>query len=346
MYQCQWRDVDELIYAGQGAYVYKAVLIDNIFDDISIIKDVLSNIAEVADTPCSNEDEVINAGIAADAIFVVNFSPISKRVIEKLDRCKIISRLGIGIDSVDIRAATKKGIMVTNVPDYCLDEVSDHAIAMMMCLERKLLLANSDVRETHQYRPSILKPIKGFKGSTLGIVGLGRIGKLSARKAIALGLNVIFYDPFIPADWQEESCSATKVEFTELMRLSDYIIIHAPHTPDNYHMINKNSLTLTQNKPIIINVGRGELVDIDALVWALKSGKIASAGLDLIEGGSSVDPNNEILKLENVLLSPHSAWYSEQSIKKLLKEASLSVRDALSGKIPANCVNMAMLREV
>ena len=319
--------------------MYRAVFIDHVFDDIGIIRNILSGVAEVFENHCATEDEAIRESRDADAVMIVNYSPVSRRIIEKLDRCKIISRLGIGIDAVDIAAATEKGILVTNVPDYCLNEVSDHALSMMLHLERKLSLADRSVRTSMQYRPQDLKPIKGLKGSTAGIIGLGRIGRLSAKKLSAFGMRAIFYDPFLPHDWQEDFWTAEKVDFDVLMRESDYIIIHAPSTPQNYHLINERSLALAAKAPIIVNVGRGELIDTNALISALKSGKISAAGLDVLEEADRLDPSSEILRLDNVLLSRHCAWYSENALVKLQTTAATSVLDALSGKIPKNCVN-------
>ncbi len=129
---------------------------------------------------------------------VVNYAPVSRRLIETLDRCRVISRFGIGVDAVDIAAASQKGIPVTNVPDYCLDEVSDHAVAMLLHLERRLSQADASVRASLRYRPQDVKPIRGLTGAVAGIIGLGRIGRLTARKLAAFGMRVIFYDPFVP----------------------------------------------------------------------------------------------------------------------------------------------------
>jgi D-3-phosphoglycerate dehydrogenase len=325
--------------------MYRAVFLDHVFDDIGIIRSILSGVAEVFENQCTTEDEAIRVTHDADAVMVVNYSPVSRRIIERLDRCRIISRFGIGIDAVDVSAATEKGILVTNVPDYCLDEVSDHAIAMMLHLERKLSLADASVRASLKYRPQDLKPIKGLNGSTAGIIGLGRIGRLTAKKLSAFGMRILFFDPFLQNDWREDSWTAQKVDFDTLMRESDHIIIHAPATPQSYHCINERSLALAQRAPIIVNVGRGELIDTNALVSALKSGRISAAGLDVLEEADCLDSSSEIVKLDCVLLSPHSAWYSEKALVKLQTIAATSVREALSGKMPSNCVNPNVSRQ-
>ncbi len=323
--------------------MYRAVFVDHVFDDIRIIRDTLSGVAGVFEHQCTTEEEAIEATHDADAVMVVNYSPISRRLIERLERCRIIARFGIGVDAVDITAATGKRILVTNVPDYCLDEVSDHAIAIMLCLERKLFLADRVVRTTLEHRPQELKPIKGLTGSTAGIIGLGRIGKLSARKLHAFGMKVVFYDPFIPQDWKEDSWTAKKVGLEELMRDSDHILVHAPLTPQNYHLLDERVLALARKAPCIVNVGRGELVDTAALVAALKSGRVSAAGLDVLEEAPHLDSSSEIFKLDNMLLSPHAAWYSERALVKLQTGAAACVLDALTGKIPPNCVNRAAL---
>jgi D-3-phosphoglycerate dehydrogenase len=323
--------------------MYKVVFVDHVFDDIDIVREILSGVAEVLEYQCVGEAEAMSVTRDADAVMVVNFTPVSKIIIRNLQKCKIISRFGIGIDSVDLGEASAKGIYVTNVPDYCIDEVSDHAIAMMMHLERKLGLADRYVREMLRYRPQRLRPIKGLRNATAGIIGFGRIGRLTAGKLLAFGMEVVFYDPFLPEDIPMGEGIARKAGLEKLMAQSDYIIIHAPYTGDNYHLIDGQMLAFAQKAPIIINVGRGELIDIDALVTFMKSGAVSAAGLDVLEDADPIDPGSEILRLDNVLLSPHSAWLSEKALKKLQTAGATAVLQALRGEIPQNCVNRGML---
>jgi D-3-phosphoglycerate dehydrogenase len=317
----------------------RAVFLDHVFDDISAVRGILEGVAEVVESQCGTEEQAIEAARGADALLVVNYAPVSRRVIETLDRCRIISRFGIGVDAVDIAAATGKGIAVTNVPDYCLDEVSDHAVAMLLHLERRLSRADASVRAALRYRPQDLKPIRGLTGAVAGIIGLGRIGRLTARKLAAFGMQVIFFDPFVAGDCRGEGWEARKVELETLVRESDAIIIHAPATPESHHCIDGRTLSLARRAPILVNVGRGELVDTTALVAAVRSGKVSAAGLDVLEEADRLSPTAEVLHTDGILLSPHSAWYSEKALARLQATAATSVREALSGRIPLHCVN-------
>jgi len=317
----------------------RAVFLDHVFDDVSVVREILGGVAEVVERQCTTEDEAVSVVRGADAVLVVNYAPVSLRVIEAMDRCRIISRFGIGVDAVDIAAATQKGIPVTNVPDYCLDEVSDHAVAMLLHLERRLSQADAGVRAALRYRPQDLKPIRGLTGAVGGIIGLGRIGRLTARKLAAFGMQVIFFDPFVSGDWRGEGWAARKVDLDTLMRESDAIILHAPATAESRHCINRRTLGLARKAPIIVNVGRGELVDTAALVAAVRAGNVSAAGLDVLEDADRLEPSAEVLHVDRILLSPHSAWYSEKALTRLQAAAATSVREALSGKIPSHCIN-------
>ena len=254
-------------------------------NNIDIIRETLSGVADVFEYQCADEEEVMAVSREADALLVVNYAPITKKIIRNMRHCKIISRFGIGIDSVDQGEATAKGIYVTNVPDYCIDEVSDHAVALMMHLERKLKAADQLVRGALRYRPQDLRPIKGLRGATAGIVGFGRIGRLTAKKLFAFGMEVVYYDPYVFEDTPIGESIAHKASLEDLMAQSDYIIIHAPYTGGNYHLINEQTLEYVEKAPILINVGRGELVDTEALVRSLRIGAVSAAGLDVLEGG-------------------------------------------------------------
>jgi D-3-phosphoglycerate dehydrogenase len=323
----------------------KAVFTDHVFDNIDIIRETLSGVADVFEYQCTNDEEVMAVSRDADALLVVNYAPITQKIIRNMCHCKIISRFGIGIDSVDQGEASAKGIYVTNVPDYCIDEVSDHAVALMMHLERKLKAADHMVRETLRYRPQDLKPIKGLKGATAGIIGFGRIGRLTAKKLFAFGMKVIYYDPYVFGDTPIGESVARKASLEELMAQSDYIIIHAPYSGGNYHLINEQTLGYVEKAPILVNVGRGELVDTEALARSLRIGTVSAAGLDVLEGGEPIDTGSEIMQLDNVLFSPHSAWLSEKAFERLQAGGSRAVRQALIGEVPQNCVNLKMLEQ-
>ena len=323
--------------------MYKVVVTDHVFDNLDIQRGVLKDIAEVHEFQCETEDEVIAAAHDADAIMTTNYQYYTARVLESLKKCRVIVRTGIGVDSVDVPTATRLGIMVVNIPGYCLDEVSDHAVTLMLTLHRKIIFGDREVRESLRYRPKEMRPIKGLKDAHVGIIGFGRIARLSAKKLAAFGCDIQFYDPYVNADVKLDEVLAHKVSFETLMRTSDDILVHAPFTNENYHLLDDSAFEMAQNKPYIVNVGRGELIDNAALIRAIRSGKVSGAALDVSENADPFDPQDEILHAEGVLLTPHSAWYSERSLTLLQMTAAEETRRVLCGQIPLSLVNKEVL---
>lgn len=323
--------------------MYKVVVTDHVFDNLDIQREVLKDIAEVHEFQCETEDEVIAAAHDADAIMTTNYQYYTARVLESLKKCRVIVRTGIGVDSVDVPTATRLGIMVVNIPGYCLDEVSDHAVALMLTLHRKIIAGDREVRTSLRYRPKEMRPIKGLKDTLVGIIGFGRIARLSAMKLVPFGCRIQFYDPYVNTDVELDGVTACKVSFEILMQTSDDILVHAPFTCENYHLLNDSALEMAQNKPYIVNVGRGELVDNAALIHAIRSGRVSGAGLDVSENADPFDPRDEILRTEGVLLTPHSAWYSERSFTLLQMTAAEETRRVLTGQMPLSLVNKEVL---
>jgi D-3-phosphoglycerate dehydrogenase len=323
--------------------MFKVVVTDHVFDNLDIQRGVLKDIAEVQEFQCETEDEVIAAAADADAVMTTNYQHYTARVLETLNKCRVIVRTGIGVDSVDVPAATRLGIMVVNIPSYCLDEVSDHAVTLMLSLHRKIMVGDQEVHTSLRYRPKEMRPIKGLKDTLVGIVGFGRIARLSAKKLAPFGCSIQFYDPYVDADVVLDGVTARKVSFETLMATSDDILVHAPYTSENYHLLGDSAFEMAQNKPYIVNVGRGELVDNAALIRAIRSGKVSGAGLDVSENADPFDPKDKILCTEGVLLTPHSAWYSERSFTLLQKTAAEETRRVLCGQIPLSLVNKEVL---
>lgn len=283
------------------------------------------------------EDEVIANCQDADGVLIGANEPFTKRVIESLHKCKVISRFGIGYDNVDVKAATEKGIAVSIVPDYCVNEVSDNAMAFILAFARKILpfiqavragqwkagtpLAIQIGRETHR-----------FQTQTLGIIGLGRIGKALTPKAQAFGLKVIAYDPYL-SQAQVEQLGVRLVQFEQLLRESDYISVHAPLTSETRHLINLEAFKKMKPTAYFINNARGGIVDEQALYTALSDRIIAGAGIDVTEP-EPPKAENPLLQLDNILITPHSAWFSQESVVEMRQRAVEAVVQVLQGGWP------------
>ncbi|MDI7276734.1 MAG: C-terminal binding protein [Anaerolineae bacterium] len=276
----------------------------------------------------------------ADAL-MVQFAPVNRQVIETLTRCRVISRYGIGVDMVDLEAATERGIMVANVPDYCIEEVSTATLAFLLCLNRHVISQDRAVRAgTWAYPPQEALPAR-LSDQVLGVVGLGQIGRAVARKASALQLRVQAHDPYVDAV-QVAGLRVTLIGLEELLRTSDYVSLHCPLTDETRHLIGAAELAVMKPTACLINMSRGPVVDQGALYEALASRTIAGAALDVLV--QEPPPADEpLLGLDNVILSPHSASMSERSVDQLRRETARNVVVALQGKKPRSVVNARAL---
>jgi len=257
-----------------------------------------------------------------------------------MTKCRIISRFGIGIDNVEIATATRKGIVVTKVPDYCIDEVSDHAMALLLAIVRKIPFANARVQAGEWQMPSVV-PIHRLRGTVLGLVGFGRIPQLLAPKAQAFGMRVIASDPYVHEEVMSRA-GVKRVEFAELVKTADYISIHAPLMPETNHLF--NAAVFSQMKPTayLVNTARGSVVDEVALAAALDKGQLAGAALDVVE--KEPPSGSPLLGRDNVILTPHTGFYSEESLAELQTKAAEEVVRVLSGEAPRNPVNPEVLK--
>jgi len=276
--------------------------------------------AELVNGRWLDEDELIEHTSDADAI--VCSGPIQRwtpRVIQTLTKCRILASLGIGYDSIHIETATQMGIAVTNIPDYCIDEVSGHAMALVLALGRKLFHIDKIVREHHinfvpprrQPIAEFLRPVFRFREQTVGILGMGKIGTATALKARGLGMRVVAYDPYV-LDEVMISHGVEPVGFDSLLEASDYLSIHAWLSDETRHMIGEEELRKMKPSAHIINTARGEIINQTALVSALQNGQIAGAGLD-VTTDDPIAPDNPMLSMLNVIFSGHTAWYSTTS---------------------------------
>jgi D-3-phosphoglycerate dehydrogenase len=277
----------------------------------------------------------------ADAV-LVTYAKVTADMIGQMTRCRIIARFGIGVDNVDIPAATKAGIVVTRVPDYCIDEVSDHTMALLLALARKIPFANSRAHAGHWEMPAVV-PIYRLRGSVLGLVGFGRIPQLVAPKAKAFGLKVISYDPLVSQETMNRA-GVEKVEFSELVSVSDHISIHAPLVPETDHLFNASVFCKMKPTAYLINTARGPIVDEQALAQALDRGHLAGAALDVL---SHEPPSaSPLFGRENVILTPHMSFYSAESLIDLQRKAAEEVVRVLSGDAPLNPLNPEALQSI
>ena len=287
----------------------------------------------------TNED-LFPAIADADGL-LVQWAKITRPVINRLTRCKVISRYGIGVDMVDLEAASERGILVCNVPDYCIEEVSTHTITCLLALNRRLLIHHGHVRAGKWGGPPGGAPAR-LSRQVLGIVGLGNIGREVARKTAALGLRILGYDPYLPP----EKAVTLGVELTSLEDLlcqADYVSLHCPLTEETRHLIGAAQLALMKPTAYLINMARGPVVDQTALTQALSTGTIQGAALDVLEQEPPA-AEEPLLKLGNVILTPHIASWSGDAIIQLRRDTARNVVLALTGQLPRSIVNRKSLR--
>ncbi|MEM2001733.1 MAG: C-terminal binding protein [Candidatus Methanomethylicaceae archaeon] len=318
---------------------WTVVITDYNYPDLHIEETELANWeARVVPAQCRTPEEVLSVAEEADAI-ISQYAPITRKVIRGLKRCKVIGRYGIGVDNIDVDAATEAGIAVINVPSYCEEEVSDHVMAFLLAWARRVVHYTREV-EHGAWDWKTGRPIYRLQGQTLGLLGFGKIARLVARKAKVFGFKIIACDPYVP-DEIFTAEGVQKVEFDQLLKESDFLSIHVPLTPETRHLINSTTLSKMKPTACLINTARGGIVDKEALYQALKAGKLAGACLDVIEP-EPPDPNDPLLRLPQVLWSPHVAWYSEGSLLELRTKLARDVGRALHGLMPTGLVNRSL----
>ncbi len=321
---------------------YRVVILDTISPDTKVEEETLKDInADLFLSPSPDEDITIQYVSDADAL-VQDAAPVTEEILGAAKRCKIVAELGIGVNNIDIPAATKRGIYVTNVPDFCFDEVSDHTIALMLALVRKINVFDRKVRRG-QWGLGEVKPMFRLKGQTYGVFGFGNIGRATAKKAQAFGFKVIATDPFVSLE-EAKKLRVEMVDFNMLLQISDVISIHAPLLESTRHVFNAETIGKMRDTAYLVNVARGGLVDQKALHNALKSKRIAGAALDVME--KEPPPAMEpLLALDNVIITPHAAYYSETSYIEVRKKALEEVVRVLKGGQPKNWLNRKEMSE-
>jgi D-3-phosphoglycerate dehydrogenase len=312
---------------------YRVVITDCDQGSIEEEKDEFAKIgSELILAQVQEERELIRACREADGL-LNQYAPLTRRVLENLPNCKVVSRYGVGVDSVDLKAATDLGIIVANVPDYCMDEVADQTVSMLLGLIRKTAFFDQKVKSGQwDFRQGI--PIYRTRGKTLGLIGCGKIGLEVAKRISAFGLRVIAFDPYIEKPHEVIELK----DIDTVLKESDFISIHCPLNDSTRHLIGDEAFKKMEKRPILINTSRGPIIDEKALIQALKEGLISGAGLDVLEK-EPPDSQNPLLKMENVILTPHVSFYSVESISELKRRTAKNVADVLTGRWPRSVVN-------
>ncbi len=316
----------------------KVVLTDYVWESLDVEKKTLEDLADLVALQTKKPDEFLSHAQDCDALLNTYAGPITAEVMARMPRCRIIARYGIGVDTIDLAAATAAGIIVTNNPTYCIEEVAEHTMALLLACARKVPFYERLVRAGRWEIPPG-KPLFRVAGRTLGLVGFGNIARTVAMRAAAFGMRVLYYDPFVAAG--QFPAPGDKRELAEVLRESDFVSVHPPLVPETRGMIGDDAFGQMKRTAFLINCSRGPIVDTAALVRALDEGRIAGCALDTTDPEPLPDPH-PLRSRENVIITPHVAWYSEQALVGLQAGAPGEVRRVLTGQWPVNVVNCAV----
>ena len=304
-------------------------VVDTVFPTLDPARDVLAKVdAELVMAEQPTPDSILSVASEADAV-LVTYGQITSEVIDGLKNCKVIGRFGIGIDNIDIPAATAKGIIVVYAPVYCLEEVSDHAMALMLSLARKITFSNNLVSDGRWEMPAVV-PIARLKGRTLGLIGLGNIPQNIVGKAQAFGMEVAAADPYCPDDVFNK-LNVKKIDLVELLSDSDFVSIHAPLTEETEGMFNAGAFKKMKSSAFLINTARGPLVNMDDLAVALENGEIAGAGLDVYDK-EPLPQDHKLRFLPNALLLPHIGYVTAENYSKFYSQMIENLEGCLENK--------------
>jgi D-3-phosphoglycerate dehydrogenase len=319
---------------------FTVLITDHAWPSLDIERRILSEVgADLIVAERGDESEIIALAPAADAI-LTNWKKVPAAALDAAPHCVVVSRYGVGVDNIPVDHATALGIIVTNVPDFCLDEVSDHAMALLLaCARRVVRFASSTAAGAWQL--DLARGIARVRGQTLGLIGYGSIARALVPKARGFGLEVVAYTPRSQRGFDDGGVERTN-DLAYLLARADYVSLHAPSTHETRGLIGEAQLRAMKPSAFLINTSRGALVDEGALLQALERRWIAGAALDVL----AVEParsDHPFRALENVILTPHAAFYSEQAIEELEHKAAANVATVLGGGIPAEVVNRAVL---
>ncbi len=317
----------------------KVVLTDYVWESLTVEERTLDGLATLVALKTKTAEEFLPEASNCDALLNTYAGPITATVMARMPKCKIIARYGIGVDTIDVEAATAAGIIVTNNPTYCIEEVAEHTMALLLTCARKAAVYDRLVRGgLWEVTPG--KPMFRLAGRTLGLVGFGNIARTVAVRAAAFGLRVLFYDPFVEGSGPF-AAPGDKTNLVALLGESDFVSLHPPLTADTRGMMNDAAFARMKPTAFLVNCSRGPIVDTAALVRALDAGRLAGCALDTTDPEPLPDPH-PLRGRDNVLITPHVAWYSEQALVGLQAGAPSEVRRVLTGQWPVNVVNRAV----
>jgi D-3-phosphoglycerate dehydrogenase len=326
----------EVVQFAPNMNPYKVVITDHSFPDVAVERELIEaagGLLEVAQ--CRSEADVIAACRDADAL-LVQWAPVTERVLQGLERCKAVIRYGIGFDNVDLAAARRLGVAVANVPDYCIDEVADHTVALAVSLARQLFATQRRLREgTWKITPPA--PMPAFRDMTFVVVGLGRIGRAVLGRAQGFGFRLAAHDP-APADEVFRGAGARRLSLDEAFAEADILSLHLPMSAGTRHLVSTDRLRAMKRTALLVNTSRGGLVDTRGLAVALAEGTIAGAGLDVFEE-EPIPQSHPLLLCPNTILTSHVAWYSEGSLQRLQRLAAEEAARCVRGQSLRNRVN-------
>jgi D-3-phosphoglycerate dehydrogenase len=310
------------------------VHIDNIIDELRTIADVMR---------CNNNHEqtLVRDSENVDLIIVSCFTKITAPVISGAKNLKAILKYGVGVDNIDLVAATQKGVLVVNCPQYGSDTIAEHAFALMICLAKKLLQVDALMRKKGWLWPSAKLMGTDLSDKTLGLIGFGRIGRAMARKALGFGMKIKIFDPYVGSDTVSDF-QAEFVSLNTLLKTSDVVSIHCILTPETKHLIAEAELNMMKKSAFLIDVSRGAIIDEEALLTTLQENRIGGAGLDVF-ADEPLEPEHPLFALDNVILTPHLAWYTKQAYERLEQETLQRTLEILEGRLPQNLKNPEVL---
>jgi D-3-phosphoglycerate dehydrogenase len=304
---------------------------DSVFPSLDPAKAALARLdPDIRIAKSAAADDILAVAHDADAI-LVTYAKLTGELLRQLTRCKVIGRFGLGVDNIDIKAAAERGITVTYVPDYCMAEVSDHAMALLLALARKVTQSNALVQAGRWEMPAVV-PLRRLAGQVLGLIGFGNIPRALAPKAKAFGLEVITHDPFVASDVLAVA-GVAGVSFDELLVRSDFISVHAPLIPATRGLLNAAAFAKMKAGALIVNTARGPLIDEAALIAALDSGRLGGAALDVVVS-EPLAKDSALLHRDNVIFTPHTAFYSVEALQELQTKCASDVARVLSGEPP------------
>ncbi len=318
----------------------RILITDIAWPDLEIEKEVLAAVdGEVMLAGDGTPEEIIALAPQADAILTC-WKDVPAEALDIAPNCQMVSRYGIGLDNIPIGRATELGMLVTNVPDFCLEEVSDHVMALLLATARQLFpLARTPERSG--WTRETPRPIPRVKGQTLGLIGFGNIARALVPKALGFGLSVIAYTPRLRPQDAPQGVEVTN-DLSEMLAASDYVSIHCPLTEETAHLIDDAALAQMKSDALLINTSRGGVIDEEALTRALREGRIGGAALDVTDP-EPPSADNPLLTLENVIVTPHAAFYSVAATAELARKAAENVVTVLRGEVPKTVVNAKVL---